>query len=450
MALEAHIAELLKASHAGGGGQERAPKSAATPSETTYSAAAPALATVRSNVQLSSKSSPIEVRKIILEIRDQPFEIVEGQSIGVIAPGGNADGSPFLPRLYTVSSPSDGEHRGNRTLAITVQRIATGVCSNYLCSLQKSDTVSVSGPYGDTFLMPQAPEARLLMICAGTGSAAMRAFTMARERRVGKKSGGMVLFFDGQRPDCFPYFGPLLRVPSNLLEKHLVFSDLPQDARETLYDRMQVEEDTIAELLQDPNTHVYVSGPKDIEGGVERALTNIAEGMGQQWRNLRDILREEGRYHIQTYWQGHTDPPHTKRYEHEIRVTWGDCDPANIVYTARLPWFALDAINAWWEEHAGGGWFQLELDRGVGTPFVSMNMDFRAPVTPRHRLNCEVWPTRLGTTSIEFCVVGRQAGRICFEGKFVSVFIEPGKFAKTLPPDDIRELVLSHIPKAGN
>ena len=34
-------------------------------------------------------------------------------------------------------------------------------------------------------------------------------------------------------------------------------------------------------------------------------------------------------------------------YQHVLRVTWGDCDPARIVYTARIPWFALDAINAW-------------------------------------------------------------------------------------------------------
>lgn len=32
---------------------------------------------------------------------------------------------------------------------------------------------------------------------------------------------------------------------------------------------------------------------------------------------------------------------------HDIRVTWGDFDPARIACTGRLPWFALDAINAW-------------------------------------------------------------------------------------------------------
>ena len=128
-------------------------------------------------------------------------------------------------------------------------------------------------------------------------------------------------------------------------------------------------------------------------------------------------------------------------FVHEIRVTWGDCDPAKIVYTARIPWFALDSINAWWETHLGEGWYQMELDRGVGTPFVHMSLDFRHPVTPRHRLLCEVAPTRLGESSIEFRVTGRQGGALCFEGRFVCVFIEAAEFRKRPAPPDIRALV---------
>lgn len=129
-------------------------------------------------------------------------------------------------------------------------------------------------------------------------------------------------------------------------------------------------------------------------------------------------------------------------FEHEIRVSWGDCDPARIAYTARIPWWALDAINAWWEEHLGGdGWYQLELDRNVGTPFVHMSLDFRAPVTPRHRLICKVGPTRLGTASIAFRVEGWQDGVLCFEGRFVCVFIVARDFRPQPAPADIRAVV---------
>jgi acyl-CoA thioesterase FadM len=132
----------------------------------------------------------------------------------------------------------------------------------------------------------------------------------------------------------------------------------------------------------------------------------------------------------------------TPPFTHEIRVEWGDCDPARIAYTGRIPGFALTAIDAWWEHHLdGAGWFQLELDQNIGTPFVHMSLDFRAPITPRHRLICEVWPKRLGTSSIRFVVNGRQDGTLCFEGEFVCVFTVADNFQVQPAPANIRRIV---------
>ncbi|THD76550.1 acyl-CoA thioesterase [Thalassobius vesicularis] len=144
--------------------------------------------------------------------------------------------------------------------------------------------------------------------------------------------------------------------------------------------------------------------------------------------------------------------PDQSPFIHEIRVTWGDCDPAKIAYTARLPWFALDAINAWWEDHLGGdGWFQMELDRNMGTPFVHMSLDFTSPVTPRHRLMCQVDPLKLGTTSITFRVIGRQDGVDCFTGRFVCVFTQADTFTKRPAPQEIVDIVTPLLvsPDAG-
>ena len=124
-------------------------------------------------------------------------------------------------------------------------------------------------------------------------------------------------------------------------------------------------------------------------------------------------------------------------FVHPVNVTWGDCDPARIAYTARLPAFALEAINGWWEAHLNGdGWYQMELDRNVGTPFVKIEMEFFNPVTPRHPLLCETFPTRLGTKSITFAVKGRQDGVLCFSGSFTSVFTIADRFqSQTCPPE---------------
>jgi len=137
-------------------------------------------------------------------------------------------------------------------------------------------------------------------------------------------------------------------------------------------------------------------------------------------------------------------------HTHKINVSWGDCDPAKIVYTARLPWFALDAINGWWEAHLDGdGWFQMELDRNVGTPFVRLEMDFRHPVTPRHTLTCHVWPEKLGETSITFRVDAEQNGKLCFSTRTVSVFTVADQFAKQTPPTEIKEIIERALPQRG-
>lgn len=135
-------------------------------------------------------------------------------------------------------------------------------------------------------------------------------------------------------------------------------------------------------------------------------------------------------------------------FTHVIRVGWGDCDPALIAYTARLPEFALAAIDAWWEHELGQGWYQMELDRGLGTPFVHLSLDFRAPVTPRHRLECRTWPVALGETSVTFRVDGVQDGVVCFSGRFVCVFVVPKDLKKCPPPAEVRALVERHIAAA--
>ena len=295
------VAALLAEAHKGAGGKSVAPASAAKPTVNLYNLGSPVEAVVQGNYRLTSEASGVDVRHIILDFQGKPFPVLEGQSLGVLTPGADEAGRPHLPRLFSVSSPRDGERAGYHNVSLTVKREEHGVCSNYLCDLEKGDVVRVTGPFGATFLLPSDPDARLLMICTGTGSAPMRAFTMARQRTVGKRSGGMVIFFGARTPDGLPYFGPLNKVPSSLLQKHLVFSRMAGQEKEYVQDRMRVEEDVVAEMLEDPNTHIYLCGMKEMEEGVEKAFANIAESIGQDWRTLRDAMREDGRYHVETY-----------------------------------------------------------------------------------------------------------------------------------------------------
>ncbi|MFK7997067.1 MAG: benzoyl-CoA 2,3-epoxidase subunit BoxA [Granulosicoccus sp.] len=295
------IAVLLAEAHKGAGGKACAPVSASNPTINLYNLSHAVEAEVQGNYRLTEDGADTDVRHIILDFKGSPFPVLEGQSLGVIAPGTDAEGKPHLPRLYSVSSPRDGERPGYHNVSLTVKREENGICSNHICDLNKGDKLHVTGPFGSTFLMPSDPEARLLMICTGTGSAPMRAFTMARQRTVGAREGGMVMFFGARTPESLPYFGPLKKMPDKLLQKYLVFSRQPGQAKEYVQDRMRSEADIVAGLLQDPNTYIYICGLKSMEQGVEEAFTHIAESIGQPWQELRNVMRDGGRYHVETY-----------------------------------------------------------------------------------------------------------------------------------------------------
>ncbi|MCI4666191.1 MAG: benzoyl-CoA 2,3-epoxidase subunit BoxA [Neomegalonema sp.] len=300
-ALDDAMAQLLAEAHKGAGGKSRPPASASKPSVNLYNLAKPVVAKVQGNYRLTSENSDTDVRHIILDFGSHPFPVLEGQSIGVIPPGQDANGQPLLPRLYSVSSPRDGERPNYNNVSLTVKREPNGACSNFICDRNIGDELQVTGPFGATFLMPNDPSARLLMICTGTGSAPFRAFTMRRQRASAGATGDMVMFFGARTPDSLPYFGPLKKVPDRILKKHLVFSREPGQDKEYVQDRMRVEEAAISDMIRDPRTHIYICGLRGMEEGVEATFGAIAERAGLSWSTVRDAMREDGRYHVETY-----------------------------------------------------------------------------------------------------------------------------------------------------
>jgi len=300
-ALDEEIGRLIATAHAGTGGRAVAPASAAKPSINLFNRARPALATLQGNYRLTAEGSESDVRHLILNFGDTVFPVLEGQSIGIVPPGADAGGRPHEMRLYSIASARDGEKPGANNLALTVKRTPGGLCSNYLCDLAKGGQLQVTGPFGGTFLLPNDPNANVVMICTGTGSAPFRAFTERRRRAMPGAAGRLVLFFGARRPEELPYFGPLAKVPASLLTQHLVFSRLPERPKEYVQDRMRREAALLAPLLASPQTHIYICGLKGMETGVDEALADLCRGAGRDWGAMKPLLRAEGRYHVETY-----------------------------------------------------------------------------------------------------------------------------------------------------
>jgi benzoyl-CoA oxygenase/reductase BoxA protein len=275
-----------------------------------YTQREPAVATVAGNHRVTDAASESDTHHIVLDFGATPFPVLEGQSIGVLPPGRDGLGRAHHARQYSIASPRDGERAGTNNVSLTVKRVTEdhqgravrGVCSNYLCDVQRGDAVRVIGPFGDTFLMPDHAPSHLLMICTGTGSAPMRAMTERRRRRRGTdEPGRLMLFFGARTPAELPYFGPLMSLPRDFIDINLAFSRTPGQPRRHVQDLMRERGAAVLDLLRDEASYIYVCGVRGMEAGVLGALGEIAGTGGLAWQPLADRLRSEGRLHVETY-----------------------------------------------------------------------------------------------------------------------------------------------------
>ncbi|HEV2604651.1 MAG TPA: thioesterase family protein [Microvirga sp.] len=130
-------------------------------------------------------------------------------------------------------------------------------------------------------------------------------------------------------------------------------------------------------------------------------------------------------------------------YAHRRQIGWGDTDPARIAYTGRFADFMLEAIEGWYRDRLGTDWYRLNIDEGIGTPFVHLSLDFRSPVTPREAIDVEVRVARVGRTSLSFKIAayGATSRTLCFEGEATSVFVDAATMKPRPIPDRYAERI---------
>jgi benzoyl-CoA 2,3-dioxygenase component A len=269
-------------------------------------------ATVSGNVRVTAVGRDYDTHHIVLDFGKMPFPVLEGQSIGILPPGVDANGRAHHARQYSISSPRNGERPGYNNLSLTVKRVledshgnpVRGVASNYLCDLAVGDTVDVIGPFGASFLMPNHPRSKIVMICTGTGSAPMRAMTEWRRRlrASGKFDGGrLMLFFGARTQEELPYFGPLQNLPKDFIDSNFAFSRASGQPKRYVQDLIRERAADVAPLLADPDCYFYVCGLKSMEEGVVQALRDVAQNAGLDWNRLSADLQQKGRLHLETY-----------------------------------------------------------------------------------------------------------------------------------------------------
>jgi ferredoxin--NADP+ reductase len=273
-----------------------------------------------SNHELVREGGEGTVRHLTFDISSGDLRYLEGQSIGIIPAGADDKGKPHKLRLYSIASTRHGDHVDDKTVSLCVRQLeykhpesgekVFGVCSTYLCNLNVGDEVKITGPVGKEMLLPDDPEATIIMMATGTGIAPFRAYLwrMFKENNPEYKFRGLAWLFFGvaytpnvlykeeleglqqQYPDNFRLTNAISREQKNA-----------DGGKMYIQNRIQENADELWQLVQKPNTHVYICGLKGMEGGIDEGMSAAAAKFGANWADFQKQMKKEERWHVETY-----------------------------------------------------------------------------------------------------------------------------------------------------
>ncbi len=264
------------------------------------------------------------VQHVKFDISAGDLRYFEGQSIGIIPPGKDNKGKNHKIRLYSIASTRHGDDVNDKTVSLCVRKLeykdektgkeVEGVCSTFLCNIQPGDDVQITGPTGKEMLLPEDPDATVIMMATGTGIAPFRAYLWRmfkdNERHVNPdyqfKGLAWLVFGVATTPNIL-YKGELEEIqskyPDNFKLTYAVSREQKNAEGGKMYiqDRIAENADELWSLIQQEKTHVYICGLKGMETGIDAALTNAAIKSDVKWAEYRSQMKRAGRWHVETY-----------------------------------------------------------------------------------------------------------------------------------------------------
>ena len=268
-------------------------------------------ATVLSTERITDEDADAEVRELVLEVDRHDFNFDIGQSIGVLVEGPKDFGGSLRQRLYTIADTPAAKDKGKPEITLVVRRCDyiddysgekyAGVNSNYLCDRKPGDKVSITGPFGLPFTVPEDKSANLLLIGLGTGIAPFRAFIKHIYQDIGNwegrvrllygaKSGLELLYMNDKRDDFARYYD------EDTFEAFQALSPRPNWADPIAWDyAIEDRSEEILNMLNDEHTYVYVAGLVPIRDSLDKLFGNMV-GSPESWSKKKAELMDAGRW----------------------------------------------------------------------------------------------------------------------------------------------------------
>ena len=290
----------------------------------TYRPKEPFIGKVMSNEPLVAEGGIGIVQHIKMDLSAGDLKYLEGQSIGTIPEGTDDKGKPHKLRLYSIASTRHGDDMNDTTVSLCVRQLeykhpesgetVYGVCSTYLCGIEPGADIKITGPVGKEMLLPEDPEATVIMLATGTGIAPFRAFLWRMFKAEEKKANpdyefkglAWLIFGIPVTPNIL-YKEELEAMASEYPENfNLTYAisreqQNPEGGRMYIQHRVAEHSEKLWDLMQKPNTHTYMCGLKGMEDGIDAAMSVQAEKNGVDWDTFRKQMKKEHRWHVETY-----------------------------------------------------------------------------------------------------------------------------------------------------
>ncbi|MBD1872100.1 ferredoxin-NADP reductase [Nodosilinea sp. FACHB-131] len=289
-----------------------------------YKPNSPYVGKVLSNEPLVREGGTGIVQHITFDLSEGNLHYVEGQSIGIIPDGTDDKGKPHKLRLYSIASTRHGDNMDDKTVSLCVRQLeykhpesgetVYGTCSTFLCGIEPGAGVKITGPVGKEMLLPDDPEATIIMLATGTGIAPFRAYLWRMFKEAERKKNpdyqfkGLAWLIFG-----VAYTGNVLykeeleqmqeQYPDNLKLTYAISREQQNAEGGRMYIQHRVGEHAaeLWELMQKPNTHTYMCGLKGMEDGIDSAMAAEASKHNVDWVEFRKQMKKEHRWHVETY-----------------------------------------------------------------------------------------------------------------------------------------------------
>lgn len=275
-----------------------------------YDRSDPCIATVLASHRITEEESEAEVREIVLEM-GRDIACAPGHSIGVLVPGPHPQGHDTHFRLYSIADVPSRSPVGRPEVRIAVRRMTyvdeysgerfKGIASNYLCDRLPGDAITVAGPYGYAFEIPEDRRSDLILIGAGTGIAPFRAFIRHLYAEVPDWSGRVRLFYGAHTGLELFYMNDVrddfaLYYDYDTFKAFKAVSPRPHWAEPIAWDYCLEERSTeILDMLENVRTRVYLAGLEEARDHLDAVFAGLL-GSEREWQRRRAELVAGGRW----------------------------------------------------------------------------------------------------------------------------------------------------------